>query len=65
MLKLKKKEDIMIITLVIVLIVTLINCIMNKELMDILYFFIMLYYFVKIMKIRLSDDNDIYEDIEL
>lgn len=55
MLKLKKKEDIMIITLVMVLIVTLINCIMNKELIDIVYLFMMFYYFIRIMKIRLSD----------
>ena len=65
MLKIKKKEDVMIITLVVVLIVTLINCIMNKELIDITYFFVMFYYFIKIMKIRLSDDNEFYEDIEL
>ena len=65
MLKIKKKEDVMIITLVVVLIVTLITCIMNKEFIDITYFFVMFYYFIKIMKIRLSDDNEVYEDIEL
>ena len=58
MLEFKNKEDIMIITLVIVLVVTLINCIINKDFMDISYFFIMLYYFVKIMKIRLNDVDE-------
>ena len=58
MLKLKNKEDIMIITLVVVLIITLINCIINKELIDITYFFIMFYYFIKIMKIRLNDVDE-------
>ena len=58
MLELKNKEDIMIITLVIVLVVTLINCIMNREVIDIVYFFMMLYYFIKIMKIRLNDVDE-------
>lgn len=59
MLELKNKEDIMIITLVIVLVVTLINCIMNKEIFDIIYFFIMLYYFIRIMKIRLNNEDEL------
>ena len=58
MLELKNKEDIMISTLVIVLVVTLINCIINREILDISYFFIMLQYFIRIMKIRLSDVDE-------
>ena len=58
MLELKNKEDIMIITLVIVLVVTFINCIINREILDISYFFIMLQYFIRIMKIRLSDVDE-------
>ena len=58
MLEIKKKEDIMIITLVIVIVVTLINCIMNKELLDIVYLSFMVYYFVRIMKIRLNDVDE-------
>lgn len=58
MLEIKKKEDIMIITLVIVIVVTLINCIMNKELLDIVYLSFMVYYFIKIMKIRLNDVDE-------
>lgn len=59
MLEIKKKEDIMIITLVIVIVVTLINCIMNKELLDIVYLSFMVYYFIRIMKIRLNDDEEL------
>lgn len=58
MLEIKKKEDIMIITLVIVIVVTLINCIMNKELLDIVYLSFMVYYFIRIMKIRLNDVDE-------
>ena len=59
MLEFKKKEDLMIITLVVVLLMTFINCIMNKEFIDFTYFFIMLQYFIRIMKIRLSVDEEL------
>ena len=40
------------------LVITLINCIINREILDISYFFIMLQYFIRIMKIRLSDVDE-------
>lgn len=55
MLELKNKEDIMIITLVVVLVISLINCILCFKMIDIVYFIMMLYYFIRIMKIRLND----------
>lgn len=55
MLNIKNKENIIIISLVFVLVITLINVIYNRQLIDLIYFIMMSYYFVRVLLIRCKD----------